>query len=182
MSSILDFGKEDKSFVTKHVLQNILISHFRGISRLVRLIYFNELYPMNHNIRYVPSDSDNIEIFENGEFRKVRKEYAIDSVVMDIWYLLVMFFNEMEMSGTITAYKNSLVSKETFERIEAFVDAYEMLCNGELSAYIFNDIRNEVYDIIKCQAIEKKIKEEKKRKKRVKQPVFEKEQLEDLSL
>ena len=59
---VLDFGKEDKSFLNSDELKIILTCHFRGICKLVKLIYFNPSQISNNTVRYIKDDNKNLEI------------------------------------------------------------------------------------------------------------------------
>lgn len=165
MSAILNFGQEDTTFVTVHDLKHMLISHFRGITRYIKFVYFSETHPQNHTIRYDPNDSKHLEIHEDGMFRHVPNEYILDTIIMDAWQKLVGCYNHIEACGKIEAFKNSLISSETFERIEDFVSEYYKLCHG-IAPSSLKDIRQDILDMIKIQSIELAKKTEKKKERR----------------
>ena len=157
MQTLYDFGNEDKSFITNHDLRNILISHYRGVTRLVKYIYFNPIMPKNLTIRYDWTDPKNIQVHDNGAFHPLIKEYVLDSIVVDAWARLVAYYETIVSSGKRSAFKESLASEETLERIEAFVADYKKLCQGN-SPFMFTDVRNSVFEMIKFQCTEKKKK------------------------
>jgi hypothetical protein len=159
---ILDFGKEEKSFLTYDDLKMILTCHFRGICKLVKLIYFNPIHKCNNTIRYINNDEKNLEIIENGVFRIVNKEYVLDSIILEVWSILNNYYDEMEKNEYIKNYKQSLVCTATWDRINEFITAYHNFLDGDYM-YI-EDIRNDIFNIIKLSTISM---ENKKRRKSI---------------
>ena len=162
MSILNNFGNEDKSFITNHDYRNIIISHYRGILRLINLIYFNPSYPVNHTLKYDASDQKYLLVHESGSFQPLIKEYVLDTIIIDAWARLVNYFEMIEASGRRVAFKNTLASEETLERIDAFIADYKKLCHGH-NPLMLRDIRNDVYELIKFHhQSEKKNKKSKK--------------------
>jgi len=71
---------------------------------------------------------------------------------MEVWQLFAEYYNLLEKNNKITAFKNSLVCQETFDRIANFVDSYQRLCDGEY-LNIIKDIRADVTNAIKAQCL-----------------------------
>jgi hypothetical protein len=159
---VLDFGKEDKSFLTSDDLKGILTCHFRGICKLVKLIYFNDNYQYNNTIRYINNDNKNIEIIENGFFRIINKEYVLDSIILDLWSILYNYYNEMEINSTIQDYKETLVCSVTWDRITEFIKSYHKFLDGEYNS--IEDMRKDIFNIIKLSTIEIDKKKRKNKK------------------
>lgn len=159
---ILDFGKEDKSFLNSTHLKLILTCHFRGICKLVKLIYFNSEKKCNNTVRYISDDDKNLEIIENGTFRSVNKEYVLDSIILEVWSILNNFYEELEKNENMNDYKQSLVCEATWERIKEFITSYHKFLDGD---YIYmEDIRTDIFNIIKISTL---YMEKKKRKKSI---------------
>lgn len=172
---VFDFGKEDISFITKHDMRLILVSHFRGIMRYMKLVYFNETHPENQNIMYKPTDQNNLYIIEHGQERAVNNEYILGTLVLDAWKCIAECYFDLEREGKLCEFKSTLVSLETFERIEQFIDAYRQLCNGG-TPFLYQDIKQDVYNMIKFLSQELVKKREgvkkKKRNKKTEQPIL----------
>jgi hypothetical protein len=154
----VEFGKEDTSFVTNEVIRKMIISHYRGIQRLIQFIYFNDDYPNNQTIRYNPKDNHELFIFEDGEFVSASKEYVLDTIIFNAWRKYIDYYESLERAQKVSAFKNSLVCQETFDRINHFVDTYRKICNGDFQPVI-KDLRNDVMDMIKANAALQKKKE-----------------------
>jgi hypothetical protein len=165
MSTVLNFGQEDTTFVTIHDMKHMLLSHFRGITRYIKFVYFSDTHPQNQTIRYDPNDTKHLEIHEDGVFRHVPNEYILDTIIMDAWHKLVGCYNHIEVCGKLETFKNSLVSPETFERIEDFVSEYHKLCHG-IAPSSLQDIRQDVLEMIRLHSIELAKKAEKKKDKK----------------
>lgn len=147
--NVNDFGKENKTYITDDDLRNLLSTHFRGIQRLVRLIHFNDAHPENHNIR--PSSHSNIiEVLENGKFIEMNKEYVLDTVIIDAWGRIVEYFSKLEEDDELDEFRDSLVSKETDERLFQFVAMYKKICQGEPNITC-REVHEDVMDMIKFQ-------------------------------
>lgn len=159
---IYDFGKEDKSFISSIDLKNTLKCHFRGIPKLVKLIYCNPNIQSNNNIKYIKNNEKELEIMENGVFRNVNKEYVLDSIILDIWTLLYNYYEKIEKEGMLENFKAALVCKETWERITDFINTYNKFQNGEYVC--IDDLRNEVLLVFKLYSIEKNKKKQSRRK------------------
>ena len=156
---INNFGDEDKSFLTNFDYRNIIISHYRGIVRLVKLIYFNPNLPNNHTLKYDPIDERYLLVYDSGIFQPLIKEYVLDSIIIDAWARLVNYFDMIEATGRRSVFKESLASEETLERIDAFTSDYRRLCQGH-AVSMLQDVRNNVYEMIKFhhQVVKKKKK------------------------
>jgi hypothetical protein len=165
---VVDFGKEDTTYIGTHELKSMLISHYRGITRFAKSVFFNDEHIDNHTIRYIADDPKHIHIVENNVYRAVPKEYVLDTMIINSWQKLVEFFKKLETEGKIELFKASLVSEETFTRIQDFVADFEKLCQG-YTPLMLADIRNDVFDMIKFQTIEQDKKLEKKKKRSTKQ-------------
>lgn len=143
--NILDFGNEDKSYISNNDLKKILISHFRGITKLIKYIHFNNNHISNNNIRYF---NNNIEIIENGIFRIMNKEYILETLILESWMVLYNFYENMNTSQLII-FKDSLISEETFIRIEEFINVYQKICDGEI--IYLEDIKLDIFNMIKYE-------------------------------
>lgn len=163
MSLIHNFGNEDKTFLTSYDFRNIIISHYRGITRLINLIYFNPNKPANHTLKYNVTDTKYVLVYESGSYQAIIKEYVLDTIIIDAWALLVNYFNMIEINDKRNAFKNTLASEETLERIDAFIADYKKLCNGYTPAML-HDIRNDVYELIKFHYMETEKKKKKPKK------------------
>lgn len=151
MSTLVhNFGNEDKSYLSEIDLRNFLSTHFRGLQRLIRFYHFNEDHPQNHNIR--PSANQSfIDVITNGEFVPVNKEYVLDTVILDAWKTLVEFYNKLELEGEIDDFRSTLISEETSERIDQFVETYKHVCDGKLES-AHKELQNDIYEMIKYQS------------------------------
>lgn len=162
---INNFGEEDKSFITNRDLKKMIISHYRGLQRLIVFIYFNDTYPNNHTIKHNPLHPNMVEVMDNGEFVMYPKEYVLDTIILDTWKIFYDFYEEMEKNNELFIFKNSLVCSETFDRIQNFIDSYRRLCEGEQS--IIKDIREDILNLIKYQyKVSNKLNKKKPKKKR----------------
>jgi hypothetical protein len=161
---IYDFGKEDKSFVSSIDLKNTLKCHFRGIPKLVKLIYCNPNILSNNNINYIKNNEKELEIMENGVFRIVNKEYVLDSIILDLWTELNNYYEKLEKDGMLENFKTALVCNETWERITDFINTYNKFQNGEYVC--IEDLRNEVLNVFKLYSIEKNKKKNKKSRRK----------------
>jgi hypothetical protein len=144
---INDFGKEDKSFINDNDLINILKCHFRGISKLVKLIYCNPNIPFNNNIKYIKNNEKELEILENGEFRIVNKEYIIDTIILDTWTILNNCYEKLNRENLLEDFKTSLICNETWERLTEFIQAYHKFKNGD--DINIENIREDIFNTIK---------------------------------
>lgn len=160
---IRDFGQEDTSFISKYDMRMILITHFRGIKKLVKLIFFNEDQPQNHNIVYKLTDNENLYVYENGELIAINTEYILDTIVVESWKKIAYYYYELEQEDKLKTLKDSLISEETYERITQFINDYSLLCDGK-TPFLYQDIKKDIYDLIKILGVEKPEKIKKKRK------------------
>ena len=142
MTIINDFGKEDKSYISDEDLKNLLSIHFRGIQKLIRMIYFNDDHPENHNIKPC-TNKHMLEVLENGKFVELNKEYVLDTIIVDAWNRIVDYYYKLEEDDELDDFKESLVSKETEERLGQFINMYKKLCDGEPNINC-NDIHDDV--------------------------------------
>lgn len=163
MAAVADFGKEDFTFLTKGELKSMLVSHFRGILRLIKTTYFNDLYPQNQTVQFKMEDSEHLWVSEDGTFRPLPTEYVLDTIIISAWERLVNLFYEIDEQGKMELFKKSLLSIETFERIETFVYQYGLLCHGIPSA--INEVKRDALDLIKNISLEKATEKQKKKKK-----------------
>ena len=146
--------------------RNIIISHYRGVKRLVKLIYFNSKYPRNHTLRYNPLDQTNLYVYDSGIYQPMIKEYVLDTIIIDAWGQLVSYFEGIEATGKKTAFKNTLASEETLERIDAFVADFRKLCYGDTPPVMLKDIQNDVLETVKTFGLDtNKTKKKRKSKK-----------------
>jgi len=151
---INDFGKEDQSFITENDLRNMLKCHFRGITKLVKLIYCNPNVKSNNNVNYIKNNEKELEIIENGKIRIINKEYVIDSIILDMWAILNNYYEKLEEDNTLEEFKSSLICNETWERITEFIDTYHKFKEGE--DIDIEEIRHDIFIIIKIYTNEKK--------------------------
>lgn len=147
--NVNDFGKEDKSYITDEDLRNLLSINFRGIQRLIRMIYFNDDHPENFNIR--PSSRPNIlEVLDNSNFIELNKEYILDTIIIDAWRRIFKYYEQLEEDDELDDFIDGLVSKETEERLSQFITMYKKICHGEPNITC-KDIHEDVMDMIKFQ-------------------------------
>lgn len=147
--NVNDFGKENKSYITDDDLKNLLSIHFRGIQKLIRMIYFNDDHPENYNIR--PSTTHNtLEVLENNKFIELNKEYVLDTIIIDAWGRIVQYYEKLEEEDELDDFKDTLVSKETEDRLTQFITTYKKLCQGEPNITC-KEIHEDVMEMIKFQ-------------------------------
>ncbi len=159
--NVYDFGKEDKSYITDDDLKGLLAINFRGIQKLIRMIYFNRDHPENFNIR--PSSHPNtIEVMDNGNFIQLNKDYILDTIIIDAWGKIIEYYDKLEENDELDDFKESLVSKETEERLSQFVSMYRKLCNGEPNITC-KEIHEDVMDTIRFQYHKLNDKDKKKK-------------------
>jgi len=157
---INNFGNEDKSYITSLELKNALKSHFRGISKIFKLIYCNQDFKSNNTIRYIQNDSKNLEIFEDGKFIVMNKEYILDSIILDIWTMLNNYYIKLEDEGKLSNFKDTLICNETWDRIIEFIRDFNKLKNGD--SINIESIRQEILNILKIYPTEKQKKRRRK--------------------
>lgn len=143
-----EFGKEDRTMVTDDILKNILISHYRGILRLIKYIYFNPNYRKNCTIKFKFSDEHNLYIYEEGMYKPLPKDYILDTIIIDAWKILYNYFEKINRDGTLINFRKSLVCNQTFDRIQDFIISYNNICEGNVDES-FTDIKNDIYNFIK---------------------------------
>jgi hypothetical protein len=158
----MDFGKENHSHVTSDLMRSFLTSHYRGIVRYIKHVYFNDNVPANRTIQYDPQDLDNLLIIDNGELRRASKHYVLDTIMIDTWKRMVDYFNALDSP---IAFKESLVCEETFYRIESFLETYRDICKGNPSI-AYKDVRDDVIKMIKLYTETTKPKKKVIRKKK----------------
>lgn len=151
MINILDFGKEDKSYISNNDFKKLLRAHFRGITKLIKYIHFNPEHISNNNIRYF---NNNIEVIENGIFIIMNKEYILDTLIIESWILLYNYYEEMSNNNELLNFKKTLINEDTFIRIEEFIDMYQKICEGEMIS--LDDIKIDIINMIKYETKNKK--------------------------
>jgi hypothetical protein len=139
-----NFGQETLDYLTPKLLNNLLIAHFRSFSRLVKIIYFNPEYPQNNIIKYDANNPQYIYVFEKDKFVSYSKEYIIDTIIMNLWTILYNYYSQLNLN----TFKNTLISNETFERIQEFIEDYGKLCKG-ITPCSMKELQLSVYETIK---------------------------------
>jgi len=79
--SIIAFGKEDLSRITKNTMINILSRGFKSLPLLFENIHFNDNYPEYHNIYSSNLNSKHICIYDGEHWKKVDKADTLDNIL-----------------------------------------------------------------------------------------------------
>ena len=69
--NINNYGDEDRSFITKERMKEILSKPFDSLSRLVNETHFNKNHPENHNLRIPNKKQPFIEVYKNNSWALV---------------------------------------------------------------------------------------------------------------
>ena len=76
-----NYGQEDLSHITNHVLDNLISSPCHMINKLTKMIHFNEEKPENMNI-FIPNKKDKyIKVFKNNTWTLEEKKECIPDIV-----------------------------------------------------------------------------------------------------
>lgn len=142
-----DFGNEDHSHVTNRQLRMCLIAHHRGVVRYIKYVFFNDDVPQNRTINYDPQQPNIFHVREKNQLHPLPMLYVLDTIVIEAWKRIVDIYKEIEQKHRLEHFKSTLVCTATFDRIEAFVRAYEDICQGELTI-TYKDVRDEVMKMI----------------------------------
>jgi hypothetical protein len=136
---LVAFGSEDKSLISNSEIFGLLKKGFKCVPELVKLLYFDENKPENHNI-YIPSISRNYVMIYDGENWGLKdKEDTVENIFNDGRDFLVIKRDEFE-DMLDEKYKKRL---QKFDRFDNEIDVAEPK-------------RNEILDDIKLILYNKK--------------------------
>lgn len=118
--------------VDNGVLIDCLKSHYRSLSRLIKILFFNKDKPECLNVKYDPKIPNYICVVKDSKWVPVHKDYFLDTVLLNLWTQLFDTFNKLGEE-----FKEHLACEETYQRIENFIDDFRDFCDtGESKCWI----------------------------------------------
>ncbi len=109
VSGILDFGSENRSYITDEERENISLAC--NIKNMIDLVHFNELHPENHNIRV--NDSKSYVVLKNKEWMVETMDYVRDNVFRNSLVEINKFRTNYILNANIPQHQKDLMTDET---------------------------------------------------------------------
>jgi uncharacterized C2H2 Zn-finger protein len=98
------YGKEDLSYITKDVLQDIMNQPLTGIPKLIEMIHLNPNHPENNNIKLVNKNLPFLNYY-NGEFWKTAdKSKVLGNLLKSKTEITDEFYKNSEINMEDTPY------------------------------------------------------------------------------
>jgi hypothetical protein len=109
VSGILDFGSENRSYITDEEKEKISLAC--NIKNMIDLVHFNELHPENHNIRV--NDSKSYAVLKNKEWMVETVDYVRDNVYRNSLVEINKFRTNYILNTDISQHQKDLMTDET---------------------------------------------------------------------
>lgn len=118
--NLIDFGKEDKTFLTTNQIKTIMKAGFNGVVKLIELIHFNLNKPEYNNI-YISSKKNlnrSIMVYENGKWNLRDKSYITNLRDAGISFIEEQY-EDLKERGLL----DNITDKTLIRTIERFIAA-----------------------------------------------------------
>ena len=135
---ICNYGNEDRSFLTREFLYNLLKIPYYAPTKMIEMLHFNKDYPENMNIRVLNKGDYKSQLIENGKWITYQKNIFINRIIDDNLYYLDMFYEEELEKGSI----------ERIPKYEDFSKLYHEVMDKNLTNELIIKMDNRLNDLM----------------------------------
>ena len=89
-----NFGNEDLSVLTDQVKQKLIKGPYTMMPKLMELIYFNDNFPENQNLKLVNRKQNILKVYDKGKWKYVDKEATINDILDSKNYNVDCFYED----------------------------------------------------------------------------------------
>ena len=134
-----NFGSEDLSVLTDSVKENLIKGPYTMMPKLMELIYFNDKFPENQNLKLVNRKQNILQIYDKGKWKYVDKDSTINNILDDKNYKVDCYYENN--SDKFSEFVNS-----TYEKFRQLFDSRDKeLWNSikkEVDYILWNNMQN----------------------------------------
>ena len=75
------FGAEKRDYIKREFLKECISDPLKGVQTIIAQIYLNDDHEENHNIRYLLTEPDSLEIYKDDKWVKRKKQLVVDKMI-----------------------------------------------------------------------------------------------------